>query len=265
MNFQRANHKLTLLEDFYNCFNEDTRLKRRHGIVEYTTNMKYIHEYLNDDKTEKILDIGAGTGAYSVPLSNEGYEVHAIELVQHNLDILHSKKSNVIARQGNALNLDMYLDNSFDIVLLFGPMYHLLKEEEKIQALKEAQRVCKKTGYIFVSYYMNDYAIITYGFIKGNILESKKKGMVDDSYHVVAQEGDLYSMVRIEDIDAYNNTVGLRRVKIIASDGASDYIRTPLNKLPQEAFEEYLKYHLSICERKDLLGASSHLMDIVQK
>ena len=130
MNFQRANHKLSLLEDFYNCFNEDTRLKRRHGIVEYTTNMKYIHEYLNDDKTKKILDIGAGTGAYSVPLSNEGYEVHAIELVQHNLDILNSKKSNVIARQGNALNLDMYLDNSFDIVLLFGPMYHLLKEEE---------------------------------------------------------------------------------------------------------------------------------------
>ena len=104
MNFQRANHKLSLLEDFYNCFNEDTRLKRRHGIVEYTTNMKYIHEYLNDDKTKKILDIGAGTGAYSVPLSNEGYEVHAIELVQHNLDILNSKKSNVIARQGNALN-----------------------------------------------------------------------------------------------------------------------------------------------------------------
>ena len=54
MNFQRANHKLSLLEDFYNCFNEDTRLKRRHGIVEYTTNMKYIHEYLNDDKTKSI-------------------------------------------------------------------------------------------------------------------------------------------------------------------------------------------------------------------
>ena len=72
-------------------------------------------------------------------------------------------------------------------------------------------------------------------------------------------------MVRIEDINKFNKKLRLKRIKIIASDGASDYIRTPLNKLPQEAFEEYLKYHLSICERKDLLGASSHLMDIVQK
>ena len=68
----------------------------------------------------------------------------------------------------------MFLDNTFDCVLLFGPMYHLLKKEEKIKALSEAKRVCKKGGKILISYYMNDYAIITYGFIKKHILESKK-------------------------------------------------------------------------------------------
>lgn len=265
MNFQRANHKLSLLEDFYNCFDEDTRLKRRHGIVEYTTNMKYIEQYLNGDKSKKILDIGAGTGAYSVPLSNQGYEVHAVELVQHNLDVLLSKKSNVVALKGNALDLKMYEDNSFDIVLLFGPMYHLMKDEEKIKALSEAKRVMKKDGFLFVSYYMNDYAVLSYGFLKKNILQSIKDGLLDEKFHVVSKEGDLYSMVRTEDIDKYNLEVGLKRIKIIASDGASDYIRTPLNKLSQEEFEVFLKYHLSICERSDLLGASSHLMDIVTK
>ncbi len=58
----------TELEKYYNKFCEDKRLTRRHGQVEYITSMKYIHEYLGDNKDAKILDVGAGTGRYSVKL-----------------------------------------------------------------------------------------------------------------------------------------------------------------------------------------------------
>ena len=55
------------LEAYYNKFCEDKRLTRRHGNVEYITSMKYIHKYLeNFSKNAKILDIGAGTGRYSI-------------------------------------------------------------------------------------------------------------------------------------------------------------------------------------------------------
>ena len=57
---------------YYNKFNEDKRLTRRHGIIEYRTATKYIHEYLNTMDNPKIIDIGAGTGAYSIPLAYEG-------------------------------------------------------------------------------------------------------------------------------------------------------------------------------------------------
>ena len=70
---------------------------------------------------------------------------------------------------------------------------------------------------------------------------------------------------RLEDIDEFNNEVGLSRIKIIAADGASNYIRVFLNKLSEEEFKEFIKYHLTICERSDLLGASAHLLDIVRK
>ena len=265
MNFQRSDYRIPILEDFYNHFNEDIRLQRRHGQVEFQTNLKYIHDVLNNDKKKRILDIGAGTGAYSVYLDKEGYKVDAVELVKHNIDVFKKKGSNVNIIQGNALDLNMFEDNTFDVTLLFGPMYHLLKEEEKLKALSEAKRVTKEGGTILVSYYMNDYAVLTYGFLKQHILESKANGQIDDNYHIVAQEGDLYSMVRLEDINEFNKKVDLQRIKIIASDGASDYIRTPLNKLSGEEFNEFLKYHLSICERPDLLGASSHLLDIVKK
>lgn len=265
MDFKRTNTKISLLEDYYSHFNEDHRLKTRHGMVEFVTSTKYILEYLNDDFNKKILDVGAGTGAYSIYFSEKGYDVTAVELVEHNIEIFKKKNSKAKIFKGNAMDLSMFADSSFEVVLLFGPMYHLLLESEKLKALEEAKRVVKKNGRIFVSYYMNDYAILTYGFIKKHILESIEEGRVDKSYHMQNLKDDLYSMVRIEDIDKFNKLTLLKREKIIASDGASNYIRVALNALSEEEFKEYIKYHLSICERYDMLGASAHLLDIVYK
>ena len=265
MNFQRTNTKISLLEDYYSHFNEDNRLKTRHGQVEFLTNIKYIKKYLKNDKTKNILDIGAGTGAYSIYLANIGYDVTAVELVKHNIEIFKKKNSNVNIYQGNALDLSMFEDESFSVTLLFGPMYHLLSEKEKLQALNEAKRVTKKSGIIFVSYYMNEYAIINYGFIKHNIMDSLKEQRVDKSFHIINKENDLYSMVRIEDINKLNKKLRLKHIKIIASDGASDYIRTSLNQMDDEEFKTFLEYHFKNCERRELLGASSHILDILKK
>lgn len=265
MNFERTNTKISLLEDYYSHFDEDKRLKSRHGQVEFITSMKYIEGCLNEDFSKRVLDIGAGTGAYSVYLSEKGYNVDAVELVEHNIKIFKSKNSKANVMQGNALDLSMLNDNTYDVTLLFGPMYHLLKKEEKIKALSEAKRVTKKGGIILISYYMNDYAIITYGFIKKHILEAIENKQVDENYHMLNLAEDLYSMVRIEDIAEFNKEVGLSRIKIVAADGASNYIRVFLNKLSEDEFKEFIKYHLTTCERSDLLGASAHLLDIVRK
>ena len=265
MNFQRTNTKITLLEDYYSHFNEDHRLQTRHGKVEFITSIKYILDILDNDLSKRILDIGAGTGAYSVYLDKLGYKVDAIELVEHNINIFKSKGSNVNINQGNALDLSIYNDDTFDVTLLFGPMYHLLKKDEKIKALEEAKRVTKKDGIILVSYYMNEYAILTYGFIKKHILESIENNQVDNNFHMLNLKDDLYSMVRLEDINEFNKIVGLSRIKIIASDGPSNYLRTVLNSLTEKEFDTFISYHLATCERTDLLGASAHLLDIVIK
>ena len=94
------------IEKYYNKFNEEKRLDSRHGQVEYITSMKYIHKYLEQlgKKPEeiKLLDIGAGTGRYSVPLAEEGYDVTAVELVKHNLGRLKQKSDKVKAYQRDA-------------------------------------------------------------------------------------------------------------------------------------------------------------------
>ena len=251
------------LEEYYNKFNEDKRLNTRRGQIEFITNMKYIHKYLKEG--DKILDIGAGTGKYSLSLDKEGYEVTAVELVKRNIQIINKKNPHLKTILGNALDLSMIKDNTYDIVLLFGPMYHLKKRSDQIKALAEAKRVTKKEGIILVSYCMNDYAIITHGFIEGNIQENIQNQQIDQEFKILENGNPLYDYVRIEDIDEFNNKTKLKRMQIISSDGMTNYIRGTLNKMNKETFNIYLKYHLSICERKDFLGVSTHLLDILKK
>ncbi len=257
---------MTNIEKYYNKFNEDKRLLRRHGNVEFVTSMKYIHEYLGEDKNKKIIDIGAGTGRYSVALANEGYDVTAVELVKYNLGILKQKNSLVKAYQGNALKLSRFNDESFDITILFGPMYHLIKFEDKVKALKEAARVTKKGGVILVAYVMNEFSVITYGFKENNIIELIESGKIDENYRVKPGEDDLYDYVRLEDINRINDEVTeVERLKIISADGPADYLRPVLNKMDDKTYEQFIRYHLATCERTELLGASAHTVDILLK
>ncbi|MFI3176847.1 MAG: class I SAM-dependent methyltransferase [Eubacteriales bacterium] len=255
----------------YNKFNEDKRLTRRHGQVEYTTTMHYIQKYLEEVGRNKkqqeisILDIGAGTGRYAIPLSEEGYRVSAVELVPYNVGILKSKGSDVQAYQGSALRLKRFESESFHMVLLLGPMYHLFQEEEKVQALLEAKRVLKKDGVLLVAYLMNEYSILVHGFRDNYIESCMKSGQVDESFHVVNQPKDLYDYVRISDIERLNEKANLKRVQIVATTGAANYMRPVLREMNEKTFQIFLDYHFATCERMDLMGASSHTLDILRK
>ena len=251
------------LENYYGKFCEDKRLLSRHGQVEYRTTMTFIHKYLK--KQDRILDIGAGSGRYSIALSEEGHEVDAIELVKYNLGVLKAKKSKVKAYQGSALDLSRYKYNTFDVTLLFGPMYHLFTYEDKIKALCEAKRVTKTNGIIFVAYVMNDYSVLVHGFRDGHILEAIKQQKIDANFQTQTNIDDLYSYVRLEQINKLNEDLHLERIEIIAADGPADYMRPILNKMDEETFEAFMNYHLSTCQRQDLIGASSHTVDILRK
>ena len=54
-------------------------------------------------------------------------------------------------------------------------------------------------------------------------------------------------------------------MKIIAADGPADYIRRELNEMDGEEFEAFVRFQMATCERPELLGASSHIVDILRK
>lgn len=136
-----------IVEAFYQKADEEERLADRQGYVEYMTTMSYIHKYLETHM--RIAEIGAGTGRYSLALAGEGYHVEAVELVEHNIQVFKSKlkrEDDIRILQGNALELSCFADESMDITLLLGPMYHLFSKEHKKMALAEALRITKPGG-----------------------------------------------------------------------------------------------------------------------
>ena len=163
------------LSNYYEQYDEDGRLLSKHGKIEYITTMKYIEKYLNPGM--RILEIGAATGRYSHALAQKGYQVDAVELIEHNIEIFKQNTlpgENITITQGNAMDLSAFADDTYDITLLLGPMYHLYTDQERKAAISEAIRVTKKGGIIFAAYVNNDMTVYQFCFSQGNIFRVKQ-------------------------------------------------------------------------------------------
>ena len=259
---------MSYLEDYYNNYNEEGRLLSRHGQVEYLTTMKYIRESLNGIADPAVLEIGAGTGRYSVTLAKQGCRVTAVELIPHNLELLKSKLDGsepISVIQGNALGLSFLPDNTYDLTMLLGPMYHLYTKKDKLQALSEAVRVTKPGGRILVAYCMNEPTIVQYVFGMNSLQEVLDQNMITPDWHCISEPKDLFEMVRTEDIAALDAELPVERIKLIASDGATNYNRPVIDAMDDDTFSKWLDFHFTVCERQDLIGASHHTLDILRK
>ena len=259
---------MNFLEEYYNSRDEEKRLLSQHGQVEYLTTMKYIHECISQFHSPNILEVGAGTGRYSVALAKEGYSVTAVELVQHNLDVLKSKLDGtepITAIQGNALDLSTFRDGSFELTMLLGPMYHLYTMEDKVRALSEAMRVTKPGGYILVAYCMNEPTIIQYVFLANHLKDVKEMNtLLTEDWHCKSEPKEIFELVRTEDISILNSKFPLDRIKLVATDGAAHYLSEFIDEMDQYTFAKWMEFHFATCERQDLIGASNHTLDILK-
>ena len=256
------------LNEYYNRYDEEGRLLSRHGQVEYRTTMKYIRESLAGVEDPAILEVGAGTGRYSVTLAKQGYRVTAVELIEHNLQQLCAKLDGtepITALQGNALDLSFLPDEAFDLTMLLGPMYHLYTRADQLRALSEAVRVTKPGGRILVAYCMNDPTVVQYVFGLKHLQEVLELNMLTEDWHCISEPKDLFQMVRTEDIASLDAELPVRRVKLVATDGATNYMRETIDAMDDESFERWMDYHFTVCERQDLIGASHHTLDVLEK
>lgn len=255
------------LTQFYGQYNEDGRLRSRHGMVEYLTTMRYVEKYLFPGA--RIIEIGAGTGRYSHALAKKGYQVDAVELIQHNIDVFQANTQpgeRVSIRQGNAMELSAFADDTYDITLLLGPMYHLFTEAEQKRALAEAIRVTKRGGVVFAAYCNNDATVVSFCFKKGMLSLERYQQLTDpDTFKLTSTPEELFQLYRREDVDALMAGFDVERLHYIGTDMATEFMQDAVDAMDDALFEQYLRYHFVICERPDMVGATHHMLDVFRK
>ena len=252
---------MNYVKEYYNNYDEDNRLSERKP--EYLTTMRYIMKYLKSDF--KILEIGAATGRYSITLADMGYDVTSVEYVKSNLDILKSKikpHHNISAFQGDARNLEILENDTYDIVLLLGPMYHLYTDEDKLKAIEEALRVAKKGGIIYSSYCNNDTTMHQF-FVQHRLLNYLD--CIDEKFHAKSIPELVFELYRKEDIDRIMSHFKVNRLHYVGVDMLTNCFDESYKEMTDEEFNLYMKYHYQICEREDMIGLSFHMLDIFRK
>ena len=257
----------TELKQFYENYDEEGRLLSRAGNVEFSTTMHFIEKYLRPGM--RILEVGAATGRYSHTLARMGYRVDAVELVQHNIDIFNTLTQpgeDVTVRQGDARDLSCFADNTFDLTLVLGPLYHLFEKSDRQQALREAVRVTKTGGVIFSAYCMLDASILCYCFARNELNSLIRENRIDlTDFTQVRSRLDYFCLDRKESIDGLREGLGVTQLHFVAADGYTNHMREALAQMDQQTYELYLRYHLTACERADMVGISHHTIDIFRK
>lgn len=144
------------VEHYYRIFDEWNRMEAPSGKLEFELTYKEIKKHLKQD--DIILDLGGGPGRYTISLASEGYKVCLADISEELLSQASNRVedlniNNVLSMdQVNAIDLSIYEDQSFDVVLLLGPLYHLTLAEERQKCLKEVSRVVKANGIVIASY-----------------------------------------------------------------------------------------------------------------
>ena len=149
--------------------------------IEFARTKELLERHL-PEMPARVLDVGGGPGAYAMWLAERGYDVtlidpvpmHASEAAERSARSAHP----FTAGLGDARDLDQ-ADGTFDVVLLFGPLYHLPDRGERRRALSEAARVVRPGGIVAVAA-ISRFASILDGMVNGYLSDPTFRGIVDE-------------------------------------------------------------------------------------
>ena len=265
MNFEdlyKIEDEIEQIQKTYELFDENSRLSRSKAArVEFLTTVRYIEKYVKPG--DRILDVGAGAGEYSLYFARKGYEVSALELSPANIEAFRKKitpEDNIDLAQGNAVDLSRYADESFDAVLVLGPLYHLHGEEDRQKCIREAKRVLKPDGKLFFAFISNDFVILTEFSYRPDYF-----AVGDYDKETFALHDFPFVFHTVDECRAMLEQGGVTILHAVAADGVSELMEEKISAMDEESSAQYLRYHYYICEKPEFLGMTNHLLFVGSK
>ena len=224
----------------------------------------------------RVLDCGGGPGRYAITLAQRGYDVTLFDLSSELLAMAREKadEAGVTLRgfeQGTATDLSRYADDSFDAVLLMGPLYHLLDEADRKQALAEAYRVVKPGGPVFAAF------ITRYAGHRDAAAHYPERAFEEaQDYHHIAQTGLLPPradgavaftayFVHPTEVAPLCRSVGLDVETVLGVEGVVSMHEELINALEGAAWEFWVDVNYDIAHDPVIHGGVEHMLAVCRK
>ena len=261
---------------FYARGLERDRLISGPGALEFVRTQKLLERYLPPPPSV-VADVGGGPGRYAIWLSERGYRVHLVDPIPLHIEQARVATSDrpaalASAAVGDARSLRLP-DASADAVLLLGPLYHLPERSDRLLALTEARRVCRKGG-VIIAAAISRFASTLDG-MRGGYLEDPEFAAVAaadrrEGQHRNPTNNPAYFTTayfhRPEELAAECVAVGLAHEATLAVEGVGWLLADLDARLADDRRRTVLLDALAGLETEPtLLGVSAHLLAVARR
>jgi len=261
-----------VIHDYYNNIVEK-EWERVAGKPEFLLGCRMQSRYIK--RGDKVLDIGGGPGRYSLFYAEKDCDVTLIDLSSENVKFAKERAAErcVVLNGivGDARETDKLVTDTFDHVLLMGPMYHLLEESDRVKAVNASLNVLKQGGMLFVSF-INLFAGIIYA-MRGmpELIDTSLPSEVEYKNCVINQKsfaGDAFTkafFIEQSEVLPFMSQFPLEKLHLIGQEGITCPCVGNIMTQPPEIVEKWLDFCEQTWEREDLLSWSEHLMYVGRK
>jgi S-adenosylmethionine-dependent methyltransferase len=259
-------------ESFYDEYapKEWERLERHR--TEFAVTLRSIREFLPRSPCS-VLDVGGGPGRYAIELARQGYTITLLDISQENLRLARQKASeaqvslaNLI--HANAMDLSKISSDSYQAVLLMGPLYHLLSHGERVQAIQEAMRVLKSRGKLFAAF-ITRFAPFRY-LANGEpvwLAENPEYALqlLETGIHDRPTQFAKAYYVHPDEIVPLMESCGLRTLSLVGCEGVVAGHEDRVNALTGKEWEAWVDLNYKLGQKHCMYGASDHLLYVGEK
>jgi SAM-dependent methyltransferase len=253
---------------------EADRLTRGAGRLELVRTQEILRRYLPPPPLN-ILDVGGGPGVHAHWLADDGHTVHVVDPMPRHVDAvrrLGRLGARVTAEIGDARRLAA-ADDSFDAVLLLGPLYHLTDRSERRRALEEARRVVRPGGFVFAAG-ISRFASLLDGLSREFLFDGRFRAIVEQDL----RDGQHRNPDRVPHwfTTAYFHgpseladeaaAAGMTAIAVVGVEGIAGWFPDIFDRWDDPASREAILFAARVVESEpSLMGASAHLLMVAHK